>query len=550
MEAGSTKQLVRDGLFSLKTEVKMENRKMWFSVTFLCTLGMQQVLAAENVKGDRPNIVFILADDLGWTDLGVMGSDYYETPNIDRLAAEGLLFDNAYAAAANSAPSRACMMTGMYTPRHGVYTVSPPDRGDRRLRKLIPIANTDDVRADFVTMAEALRQQGYRCGHIGKWHLGMGDGNVNWNETVKPGAKEIGFDYSCLIAATNDRVPTVYVENGDVVGLDPADPIEVSYEHNFEGEPTAISHPEMLKMQWAHGHNNSIVNGIPRIGYMKGGQKARWKDEDMADYFVDKVKNFVTEHKGAPFFLYYGLHEPHVPRAPHQRFVGKTTMGPRGDAIVEADWCVGELLAHLKKEGLLEKTLIIFSSDNGPVLNDGYKDGAPELAGDHLPAGGLRGGKYSLFDGGTHIPLFVYWKGKIQPVVSDALVCQVDILASLGSMIHADLPGGLDSRNYLDAFFGKEQTARKDVVLEAQGRMAYRSGDWIMMPPYKGSERNLTGNELGNLGEYGLFNVKADRTQQQNMAAQRPVLLDSLKQNFFAEVDGYYRSEVEEEPLK
>ena len=217
-------------------------------------------------------------------------------------------------------------------------------------------------------------------------------------------------------------------------------------------------------MQWAHGHNNSIVNGIPRIGYMKGGQKARWKDEDMADYFVDKVKNFVTEHKDAPFFLYYGLHEPHVPRAPHQRFVGKTTMGPRGDAIVEADWCVGELLAHLKKEGLLEKTLIIFSSDNGPVLNDGYKDGAPELAGDHLPAGGLRGGKYSLFDGGTHIPLFVYWKGKIQPVVSDALVCQVDILASLGSMIHADLPEGLDSRNYLDAFFGKEQCSRRRKV--------------------------------------------------------------------------------------
>ena len=116
-------------------------------------------------------------------------------------------------------------------------------------------------------------------------------------KTVQTGCQEIGFDYSCLIAATNDRVPTVYVENGDVVGLDPADPIEVSYEHNFEGEPTAISHPEMLKMQWAHGHNNSIVNGIPRIGYMKGGQKARWKDEDMADYFVDKVKNFVTEHK-------------------------------------------------------------------------------------------------------------------------------------------------------------------------------------------------------------------------------------------------------------
>lgn len=199
MEAGSTKQLVRDGLFSLKTEVKMENRKMWFSVTLLCTLGMQQVLAAENVKGDRPNIVFILADDLGWTDLGVMGSDYYETPNIDRLAAEGLLFDNAYAAAANSAPSRACMMTGMYTPRHGVYTVSPPDRGDRRLRKLIPIANTDDVRADFVTMAEALRQQGYRCGHIGKWHLGDdadGTGPLSQGFIWNVGGNRAGSPYS------------------------------------------------------------------------------------------------------------------------------------------------------------------------------------------------------------------------------------------------------------------------------------------------------------------------------------------------------------------
>ena len=383
-----------------------------------------------------------------------------------------------------------------------------------------------------------------------KWHLGMGNGNVNWNETVKPGAKEIGFDYSCLIAATNDRVPTVYVENGDVVGRDPSDPIEVSYEQNFEGEPTAISNPEMLKMQWAHGHNNSIVNGIPRIGYMKGGKKARWKDEDMADYFVDKVKNFITEHRDSSFFLYYGLHEPHVPRAPHQRFVGKTTMGPRGDAIVEADWCVGELLTYLKKEGLLEKTLIIFSSDNGPVLNDGYKDGAPELAGKHAPAGGLRGGKYSLFDGGTHIPLFVYWKGKIQPVKSDALVCQMDLLASLGSMVGATLPDGLDSRNYLNAFMGTELKARENLIIEAQGRLGYRSGDWIMMPPYKGSQRNLTGNELGNLDEFSLFDVKSDKGQKSNVAGRHPELLERLKQEFFVQTDGFYRSEVEEEPLK
>ena len=161
-----------------------------------------------------------------------------------------------------------------------------------------------------------------------------------------------------------------------------------------------------------------------------------------------------------PFFLYYGLHEPHVPRAPHSRFVGSTSMGPRGDAVVEADWCVGQLMAELKELGLLENTMVIFTSDNGPVLNDGYKDGAPELAGDHKPAGGLRGGKYSLFDGGTHIPLFVYWKGKIQPVVSNALVCQMDLFASLAKLIDQPLEQTLDSQELLATFMGESQKGR------------------------------------------------------------------------------------------
>ena len=511
---------------------------------------------------EKPNVIVILADDLGFGDVSAYGSTTIHTPNIDSLARGGVCFTNGYATSATSTPSRYALMTGMYPWKNKDAKILP---GDAPL-----IINESQY-----TLPKMMRECGYVTGAIGKWHLGMGNGNVNWNETVKPGAKEIGFDYSCLIAATNDRVPTVYVENGDVVGRDPSDPIEVSYEQNFEGEPTAISNPEMLKMQWAHGHNNSIVNGIPRIGYMKGGKKARWKDEDMADYFVDKVKNFITEHRDSSFFLYYGLHEPHVPRAPHQRFVGKTTigpafqlhlpnvprlecerfvgkttMGPRGDAIVEADWCVGELLTYLKKEGLLEKTLIIFSSDNGPVLNDGYKDGAPELAGKHAPAGGLRGGKYSLFDGGTHIPLFVYWKGKIQPVKSDALVCQMDLLASLGSMVGATLPDGLDSRNYLNAFMGTELKARENLIIEAQGRLGYRSGDWIMMPPYKGSQRNLTGNELGNLDEFSLFDVKSDKGQKSNVAGRHPELLERLKQEFFVQTDGFYRSEVEEEPLK
>ena len=471
---------------------------------------------------EKPNVIVILADDLGFGDVSAYGSTTIHTPNIDSLARGGVCFTNGYATSATSTPSRYALMTGMYPWKNKDAKILP---GDAPL-----IINESQY-----TLPKMMRECGYVTGAIGKWHLGMGNGNVNWNETVKPGAKEIGFDYSCLIAATNDRVPTVYVENGDVVGRDPSDPIEVSYEQNFEGEPTAISNPEMLKMQWAHGHNNSIVNGIPRIGYMKGGKKARWKDEDMADYFVDKVKNFITEHRDSSFFLYYGLHEPHVPRAPHQRFVGKTTMGPRGDAIVEADWCVGELLTYLKKEGLLEKTLIIFSSDNGPVLNDGYKDGAPELAGKHAPAGGLRGGKYSLFDGGTHIPLFVYWKGKIQPVKSDALVCQMDLLASLAALAGQTYADKTDSQNTLPAFLGQSNQGREELVIEGMFNYAFRQGDWVMIPPYPSYYKDPDGPSFSGMSNcYQLYNVKEDVGQQNNLATKEPRRLRQMMMRFEA----------------
>ena len=470
---------------------------------------------------EKPNVIVILADDLGFGDVSAYGSTTIHTPNIDSLAHGGVCFMNGYATSATSTPSRYALMTGMYPWKNKDAKILP---GDAPL-----IINENQF-----TLPKMMQQCGYVTGAIGKWHLGMGDGNVNWNETVKPGAKEIGFDYSCLIAATNDRVPTVYVENGDVVGLDPADPIEVSYEHNFEGEPTAISHPEMLKMQWAHGHNNSIVNGIPRIGYMKGGQKARWKDEDMADYFVDKVKNFVTEHKGAPFFLYYGLHEPHVPRAPHQRFVGKTTMGSRGDAIVEADWCVGELLAHLKKEGLLEKTLIIFSSDNGPVLDDGYQDQAVELVGDHKMAGPLRGGKTSLYDGGTCIPFMLRWPAEVKPgAVSDALVCQMDLLASLSALIGQTYSDKVDSQNTLPVFLGKGGNGRKELVLEGYFNYALRDGDWVMIPPYPDTYGDAEEAAFaGNSNCYQLYNVKEDIGQQVNLAEKEPKRLRQMMMTF------------------
>ena len=481
--------------------------------------------ACSTAETQRPNILLIVADDLGLGDVSAYGSTTISTPHIDSLAHSGIRFTNGYATSATSTPSRYAMFTGQYPWRNADAKILP---GDAPL--LIP--------TDCPTMPKMLQEAGYNTAAIGKWHLGMGDGNTDWNRQITPSANTVGFDYTCLIAATNDRVPTVYVENGLVEGLDPDDPIYVDYEKNFEGEPTALTNPEMLKMNWSDGHNFSIVNGIPRIGYMKGGQKARWVDEEMADYFVSKVKNWIdTLDTAEPFFLYYGLHEPHVPRAPHSRFVGSTTLGPRGDAVIEADWCVGEVIGYLEEKGLMDNTIVIFTSDNGPVLDDGYQDHAVEMLGNHDPRNGTRGGKYSLFDGGTHIPLIICWKDHITPAVSDALVCQMDLFASLGNLTGGNVPENLDSQNILDAFLGKSSQGRQNLIHEAQGRLAMRDGEFAMIPPYKGPERNKTMNELGNLPDYGLYNLKLDPSQQRNIAAEEPERLEAMKKEF-SEITG------------
>lgn len=494
-------------------------------------------LFGQNNNIARPNVIVILADDMGYGDVSAYGSKTISTPNIDYLANKGVCFTDGHSTSATSTPSRYGLFTGCYPWKNKDAKILPGDA---------PLL----IKESQFTMPKMFQKAGYKTAAIGKWHLGMGNGNADWNKKVTPGANEIGFDYSCLIAATNDRVPTVYVENGYVVGLDPNDPIEVNYEKNFEGEPTAISNPEMLKMHWSHGHNNSIVNGIPRIGFMKGGNSAKWVDEDMADYFIGKIKEFIENNHEKPFFLYYGLHQPHVPRAPHQRFVGKSGMGPRGDALLEADWCVGELISILKKKGLLENTLIVFSSDNGPVLNDGYKDGAVEMLGDHKPAADMRGGKYSLFEAGTRVPFFVFWKNHISPVVSDALVSQMDLLASLAELIDADIPKNLDSENLLDAFMGKTAVGRKSMITEAMGRLAYRKGDYMLIPPYKGEKKNLTGNELGIVSDFALFNMRTDIGQTNDMSKENIVLTKEMKSEFLSKTKGYYNPENKGETLK
>lgn len=488
-------------------------------------------------KETKPNVIIILADDLGYGDVSANGSKTIQTPNIDRLANKGIRFTNGYATSATSTPSRYALMTGMYPWKNQDAKILPGDA---------PLL----IAENQYTLPKMMKDAGYETAAIGKWHLGMGNGNVDWNKTVKPGANEIGFDYSCLIAATVDRVPTVYLENGNVVGIHPNDPITVSYKKNFEGEPTALSNPELLKMKWSHGHNQSVHNGIPRIGFQKGGKSAMWVDEDMADYFTTKAKDYITENKDTSFFLYVGLHQPHVPRTPNARFVGTSGMGPRGDAIIEADWSVGELIKHLENLGILENTMIVFSSDNGPVLDDGYKDEAAEKMGNHKPAGPLRGGKYSLYDAGTHVPFFVYWKSKIKPAVSDAMVCQMDLLASLSTLVKLPLKEKFDSQNILPAFMGESNKGRTELVVEANGKMAFRYKNWAMIPPYKGNVRNETGNEVGNLPEIFLFNLKEDIGQTENLATKESLQLEKMKSRFFEITKGYYQPKVPEIELK
>ncbi|WP_420604199.1 sulfatase family protein [Flagellimonas sp.] len=477
----------------------------------------------------QPNIVIIYADDLGYGELGAYGATEIKTPNLDKLANGGIRFTNGYASSATCTPSRYALLTGVYPWRN-------------KSAKILPGTAPLIIDTAQITIPKMLKQQGYATGIVGKWHLGLGTGNVNWNQRVSPGPNEVGFDHSYIMAATQDRVPTVYIENGDVVNLDPNDPIQIDYQKNFPGEPTGKDNPEMLKMKWHHGHYNSIVNGIPRIGFMKGGEAAKWVDEDMADDFLKEAQRYVKNNKNNPFFLYYALQQPHVPRTPHPRFVGSSGMGPRGDVIVEADWCIGEFIKTLESEGLLENTLVIFSSDNGPVVNDGYYDDSVEKLGNHKPAGALRGGKYSLFEAGTRVPFITYWKGKITPGTSEALVSQIDFLASLSALVESNAKSQ-DSKNLLDVFLGKSNTGREELVLEATSRTALRKGDWAMIPPYEGPAMNNYVNiELGNDDEYQLYNLKEDLGQQNNLAKSNPEKLAEMIKTF----ENIRETEVEE----
>lgn len=495
-------------------------QKLILSPALLAPLVLASCSNSQNTTVTKPNIVIIYADDLGFGDIGVNGAKGVKTPNIDRLAQVGVNFTDAHCSAATCTPSRFSLLTGCYGFRNKAAVLP----GDAPL--IIDPAKG--------TLPSMLQNAGYTTGVVGKWHLGLGRGAVNWNEEIKPGPREIGFDYSFLIPATGDRVPCVFVENQKVVGADPTDPITVSYGSEIDGYPTGTAHPELLKVKADLQHSNSIVNGVSRIGFMNGGKNSLWKDEDFPFTLTIKAKSFIDENKSNPFFLYLAFHDIHVPRQPNEKFFGASSMGARGDAIAQMDWCVGEVVKHLEELGLAQNTLVIFSSDNGPVLNDGYDDKAVELLGDHQPAGPFRGAKYSILEAGTRMPAIVYWPGTVKSGTSSALLTQVDLYASLAYLVGQQVaPGDApDSENHLEAWLGRSERGR-EFMLEEAYTFALRKGDWKYIKPQTGTTPDWMKNksvESGLSDEIQLYNLKDDIGETKNVASEHPEIVNELAQ--------------------
>jgi arylsulfatase A-like enzyme len=473
------------------------------------------VAAAQN----RPNIVFIYADDLGFGDVSSYGATRVKTPNIDGVAKAGLRFTDAHAPAATCTPSRYALLTGEYAWRRPGTGVLPGNAA------LI-------IAPGQATLPSMLHAAGYATGAVGKWHLGLGPkGGPDWNAEIRPSPNTVGFDSSFIMAATGDRVPTVYVENGRVVGLDPADPISVDYTQRVGAWPTGAANPEQLRIRPSHGHDQTIVNGISRIGYMTGGTAALWKDEDMAAVFANKAVEFIERHRAGPFFLYFALHDPHVPRVPHPRFAGKTGMGPRGDAIVEGDWSVGEVLRALDRLKLADNTIVIVTSDNGPVVDDGYQDDAVAKLGSHRPAGPYRGGKYSNFEGGTRVPFLVRWPGHVRRGTTGALFGQIDLFASLAALTGQTLAAtdAPDSVDMLSALLGLS-TAGRDHLVEQGGGLALRQDRWKYIEPSNRPRMNVqTNTELGNDSAPQLYDLAVDPGETRNLASDHPDTVRSME---------------------
>jgi arylsulfatase A-like enzyme len=461
-------------------------------------------------RATAPNIVFILGDDIGYGDLGCYGATKIRTPNLDRLARDGRRFTDAHSPSAMCTPTRTAFMTGRYAWRQSA--------GSSVLSGVDPLC----IVPGSPTVPSILKQAGYATAVVGKWHLGLGQRPTDYNRPIEPGPLEVGFDYAFILPATGDRVPCVCVENHDVVGYDPTDPIRIDYKIR-RGDPA------------------SFVLGIPRIGGMTGGKAALWSDANMADTFAKQAIAFIQRSRNAPFFLYLATHDAHVPRVPHDRFRGTSDAGVRGDVIQEFDATVGAVLAALDRLQLADNTLVIVTSDNGGVLDsngpDTVNSGTKETSNGHLPNGVLRGQKGNLWEGGHRVPFIARWPRRIKAgTISAELICHVDMLATFAAVADRKLTddAGPDSFDMLPALLGTADKPVRDHLVNhtagCPGRLAVRQGSWKYAPEsYSGGrQRTRSDGTKSKPLPAQLFDLADDLSEDRDLIAKHPEKVKEL----------------------
>ncbi len=400
------------------------------------------------LAADRPNVVLIFADDLGYGDLSCYGATKLQTPNIDLLAAEGRRFTDAHSASAVCTPSRYALLTGEYPHRK-------LGGGPAMLRSPLLIDTAQQ------TAASVMKEAGYATACIGKWHLGFGKGTPDWNGELKPGPLEVGFDYYFGVPVVNSHPPFVYVENHRVVGLVPEDPFV------FRKAAKTREFPEKM--------------GTGTIGGADAAH-ALYDDELVGTKLTEKAVSWIKEQGKSPFFLYLATTNIHHPFTPHPRFKGTSGCGPYGDFVHELDWMVGEIMKTLDEQGVADNTLVIFTSDNGGMFNVG---GQNAWDAGHRLNGELLGFKFGAWEGGHRVPFIARWPGRIAAgSTSGQLICNVDVIATLAALTGAALgPGqGRDSVDILSALTGNPAKPLRDhVILAAKSfsHLVVRKGKWV-----------------------------------------------------------------------
>ena len=475
-------------------------------------------------KSNLPNILIIYTDDLGYGDVSAYGKGTLNTPNIDKLANEGIRFNNGYATSATCSPSRYGLLTGNYPWRKDGLSVITGGS--------LVIDTTE------MTIPKLLKTKGYHTGIVGKWHLGLSMvttddqvqkiGNIDYSKPVTAGSNDHGFDYSFILPGSLDMFPYVYLKNQRFLG-------------------------KVNKMRgW------SAFNRI-------GPTEENFEDYEVLQTFRAEVNQFIARNakdskNGKPFFLYFALTAPHTPTSPHPDFQGKTDLGVYGDFVHETDYCLVSTMEALQKHGIDDNTIVIFTSDHGPapyagnILEATYNNIKGLEKQGHYPSGPLRGYKFSVYEGGMRIPFLIKWPNQIKPgSTCDRLIGLNDLLATIADITGSELSKdqGVDSISYLPLLKDRNAKApRQNLQMQGTHGWAYRMGDWkLCLCPGSGAlgvygnvpkrvdawpaavkefGENPTREQLIEAPFVQLFNLKEDLGEREDVSKQNPEVVKKM----------------------